>query len=792
MNHRFFTWLILALVTAGGGGGGGGGGNGGMPAPPPPPPPPPVDTTPDTFSFSPVTDAARDEWVDSESVTIMGLSAATDVSITGGEYSVDGGSYSGTSGTVSDGQTVSVRVRASSDFATETLATLTVGGVSADFRVTTIAAPTVLIDINADIRHVVGDLDSFDRRKYVTIHSSHTEPDWIGNNSQSRSAPNASQDLLTEFAETHDVYFGRDTGAMAWQLRQLPEDPNRTGFIDETAATARGNEVRRNYASSTNSNAVATRRHEQRGMDLIVGAQQHPYWPDGQTTSQGWAFSQADTPSEPFGTATGHYMGQFLSKYFSQGPADPEGQPKPVFVEVMNEPVYDLVDAADEPEDLGKIFRFHNAVAAAIRATNDDVLIGGYAAAFPDFEREDFNRWRERHKAFMDIAGHNMDFLAIHFYDWPTFTVNGRQTEQYRKGSNLEATLDMLEHYATLKFGAPMPVVVSEYGAQVHTLRNQPWTPMRDWLILKSVNSMLMAFLERPDIIQKTIPFITVKAEWGRISETVPYTWRLMRQASEAAGESGDEWVYTEVVKFYELWSDVGGTRVDSYATDPDVLVDAYIDDSDLFIIANNLEFEDAHVSVALDGLGTATAARFTIKHLYRDGDVPVLQTTQPAVLPESFRLGAESTVILHIEFDSAITLDQHSAESKHYAQTMLQPINASSTLSFDIDGVPTNGTDGEAVLRLGVGRAHGLSLSPVVSINGIAIEVPADFRGYDQYHDGVGRPSFFGVLEIPVPWTAMSENNRIDVTFTDSGGHVSSVALQVFNHSRTIARRAH
>ena len=76
-----------------------------------------------------------------------------------------------------------------------------VGGVSADFRVTTIAAPTVLIDINADIRHVVGDLDSFDRRKYITIHSSHTEPDWIGNNSQSRSAPNASQDLLTEFAD---------------------------------------------------------------------------------------------------------------------------------------------------------------------------------------------------------------------------------------------------------------------------------------------------------------------------------------------------------------------------------------------------------------------------------------------------------------------------------------------------------------------------------------------------------------------------------------------------------------
>ena len=88
MNHRYCVWLILALVSACGGGGGGDGG--GTPTPPPPPPPPPVDTTPDAFSFSPVTESARDEGVVSESITLRGLSAATDMSITGGDYSVDG------------------------------------------------------------------------------------------------------------------------------------------------------------------------------------------------------------------------------------------------------------------------------------------------------------------------------------------------------------------------------------------------------------------------------------------------------------------------------------------------------------------------------------------------------------------------------------------------------------------------------------------------------------------------------------------------------------------------------
>ena len=47
----------------------------------------------------------------------------------------------------------------------------------------------------------------------------------------------------------------------------------------------------------------------------------------------------------------------------------------------------------------------------------------------------------------MDMSGTYMDFWTIHLYDFPS--INGGQ-QMYRKGSNMEATLDMMEQYSYL------------------------------------------------------------------------------------------------------------------------------------------------------------------------------------------------------------------------------------------------------------------------------------------------------------------------------------------------------
>lgn len=774
---RFLLTLFAASLISSCGGGGTG-----------TPLPAATDTTPASFSFTAAIEASRNTVVESDPIAVSGINAAASISIAGGEFSVAGGAFTSAAGSVSNGQAVSVRLTSSDRFGTPVSATLTIGGVSGVFTVTTIAEPPVLIDVNVNMRHTVGGFDTFDRTKYITIHADAGEHDWFGNNAQSRNEPNALPNLMQDFLGGKDVYLGRNTGGITWYLGEMDEDAARLGFVDETDATNTGNSVRSNYTNNMADRWVSTRLHADREINLVVGAQQHPFWPDGTTTRQGWSLSQTGTVAEPLGTASGHWMGQYLSKFYRPAGSAQNGADKPPLVEVMNEPVYDLHDAAATPEPLDRIFEYHNAVAAEIRATNNDVLIGGYTAAFPNFEEDNFDRWRNRHQRFLDLAGSNMDFVSIHLYDFASINDGGSIKERYRKGSNMEATMDMLDQYGTLLFGAHMPLVVSEYGGRAHTMERDPWSPERDWVMLKSLNSMLMSFLERPDSVLVTIPFVVLKAEWGRT--TVPYNWRLMRQRFEAAGETGNEWVYTDLVKFYELWSDVKGTRVDSWANDQDILVDAYVDGADLYVIVNNLEFDATTFNLDISGLGGANILSIDFRHLHAANDVPQLDNTFPSELAESISLGGESTMIIRLELDTVPSLDETSDESKHYAATMLQPISANTSMVFDIDGLSTT-ANGEAILRLGVGRDHGLSLSPSVTVNGTPVSIPADYRGYDQFHNGAGRERFFGVLEIPVPWTAIAANNQVDITFADDGGHVSSVALQVFHQSQAVVRGA-
>lgn len=102
----------------------------------------PGDTTPDPFSFSPVNGAALGSVVQSAVIIVQGIDAAAPVSISGGEYSINGAAYTAAAGSVSAGDSIRVRVTASGSNSATTSATLTIGGVSGTFQVTTLAATT--------------------------------------------------------------------------------------------------------------------------------------------------------------------------------------------------------------------------------------------------------------------------------------------------------------------------------------------------------------------------------------------------------------------------------------------------------------------------------------------------------------------------------------------------------------------------------------------------------------------------------------------------------------------------
>ena len=98
------------------------------------------DLTPNAFSFAPVTGAEIATLTTSADVTVSGVTGSVPVSVSGvigAEYQIDGGAWTSTNGSVEAGQAVRVRLTSSGSFGTESVATLTIGTVSAPFSVTT-------------------------------------------------------------------------------------------------------------------------------------------------------------------------------------------------------------------------------------------------------------------------------------------------------------------------------------------------------------------------------------------------------------------------------------------------------------------------------------------------------------------------------------------------------------------------------------------------------------------------------------------------------------------------------
>jgi len=127
LSRKILTSAMLLLIVSCGGGGGGSTPNQAQ-----------SDTTPDPFVFTDQSDIQYATQVQSGSITISGIDAASSISVTGGEYSIDGGSFVSTNGTVTNGQSIIVQQTSASTSKTVTDTVLTIGGISDTFSVTTV------------------------------------------------------------------------------------------------------------------------------------------------------------------------------------------------------------------------------------------------------------------------------------------------------------------------------------------------------------------------------------------------------------------------------------------------------------------------------------------------------------------------------------------------------------------------------------------------------------------------------------------------------------------------------
>ena len=126
------------------------------------------DSTPNYFSFEAQTDVSLSSTVESEAITVSGINSPSAVSVSGGEYQINSELYTAISGTVHLGDQVRVRHTSSSTYGATTTTTLTIGGVSTEFKSTTEAVDTTPGSFSFTAKTGVS-RDSFIESEIITV-----------------------------------------------------------------------------------------------------------------------------------------------------------------------------------------------------------------------------------------------------------------------------------------------------------------------------------------------------------------------------------------------------------------------------------------------------------------------------------------------------------------------------------------------------------------------------------------------------------------------------------------------
>ena len=457
-----------------------------------------------------------------------------------------------------------------------------------------------------------------------------------------------------------------------------------------------------------------------------------------------------------------------------------EGRPR--FYEPMNEPFVHARDFYDEPDWTpsaeervrGEMAELFSAIGAKIHDAPElaNMIVIGYSSAYPQLERQDFSHWTSNQKMFMDVAGDNMDGFATHIYDG----INVVGEDIRRSGSNSEAILDLIETYTYVKWDSVKPHAVTEYGG-IEKGYPEGYSDVQSIQSIRSINHILFNLLERQDKMLISIPFITGKATWHINANNNYQPYGAVLWIPENIGvplEQITGWDYTARINFFKLWQEVKGERVLIRSNNPDIQTQAFLDGQPLYVALNYLDENEQAVDLSfLGNIPDLDQVDIRSLKIFKFDD-PIYQQSTSLTYPKTLNLVAGETVVLAYSFASPIAFDNSIAATKYYSKKHLEPIVANKELTFQFDGVLSG--EGYAHLRMSIGRKHTRSKAPEIRVNGQLVIMPSNWAGYDQ----ADRDDFFGMIRIPVPAEQLQANNTVSIKFPDSGGHISSLVLEV------------
>ncbi len=477
-----------------------------------------------------------------------------------------------------------------------------------------------------------------------------------------------------------------------------------------------------------------------------------------------------------YGKVDPEVAGKWAADYYANSSLS--GSEIPEFFEPLNEPFVhandDIFAATATQEQMKTLMtEFFREIGKQIdenpRLSTMKVI--GYARAWPSMELYDFGHWEDNMKRFIDGAGDYMDAISIHLYDG--INVTGESTR--RSGSNSEAILDLTEAYTYIKYGAPRPLAISEYGC-IDDTELDYYSEIVNSRTVGSINHLLFNLLDRQDNMLISVPFLTDKSTWHLTAayNYIPYG-PVIFLPEDPQNYTTSAWYLSEKAQFYSLWKGVNGDRIDVQSSNPDVQVQAFRDGSKIYIAMDNLDdyAQEVELQSAIDW---SQYSNITLRSLTSNYDLGILfeeRSFDPTSEKVNLDVSQVSILIADVACDEAANkITRH----KYYSNEYLKSINANQAVSFSFDGV--SASYGRGTIRMTIGRSLTAQKIPTsVKINGVEVDLPTNWKGYDQSN----RDSFFGMIEIPFSISLLnSSTNEVSFTFSDAGGHVAAAILQV------------
>lgn len=635
------------------------------------------------------------------------------------------------------------------------------------------------LTLNANQRYSIGGISTLDRGKYFTYTETIVPPN--GTNIGDLRTQTWSQSGLNLTPGRISTEFDQFISSNG----NIPEDALRPGFMNSASLRSRLQDEYRNFLE--NGTRWEAPRNSNTNPLIVNSGRSSTFWPE--------YFRQGEQDSlfpnrEAYAEFLTTYLDEVVYGTNSFLPIDAER----FHVEILNEPDLhiDGIFSGNTSENNAtlkasseELARYHRDIAQAVKAVHANASVGGPGLAVTNFSGNDFRRWENTVKPFIEIAGADSDFYSIHPYERYDVQNDGsveRAVDQ--SPGRINAQIDMIVNQQELTHQNRVPVSLTEYGSFNRANDSGSYgnyaRDLQQWDLSRDVREQMLVYLNRPDVILSATPFIAPAHFNNNITPTPENADNVLFQ--KFFDENNDvTWEETILGNTFRAYSQIKGEYINIAGSNGDLQAAAFRDGDTVYVMLNNLldTNQTVDLQVLMEGVGTVASAN--LARLFREAGINSFIPNEDALgFLDALQLKGQEGAVLTLQLDGSNGITSEIIEQTWYGNVVAETLSDSTN---ELTGVEIEARLQEAVsakLRVGYSLAGG-PRSFTIDINGNSILVDSAMLGIDDGDDGL----FSRELDVPIEFL-VDGTNSLSFDFADGvgRGYLSSAALRVFSVS--------